>query len=68
MAAILSKTILNVGTTAVLSCIVIGLGQLKSSVLYVKEWLQDTLTALSQTTSFASLISKLAPNWQHRLG
>ena len=44
------------------------LGQLKSSVLHVKDWLQDTLTPLSQTTTFASLIPSVAPHWQHRSG
>ena len=48
--------------------LVIGLGQLKSIVLHVKDWLQDTLTALSLTTTFASLIPSLAPHWQHRSG
>ena len=41
--------------------IVIGLGQIKSSVLHVKDWLQDTLTALSpEPSTYASLIKRLA--------
>ena len=46
----------------------IGLGQLKSSVLHVKDWLQDTLTTLSQATTFNSLIPSLAFHWQDRFG
>ena len=33
-------------------------GQFKSSVLHVKDWLQDTLTALPNLLPFASLIIK----------
>ena len=47
--------------------LVIDLGQLKSSVLHVKDWFLDTLTALSQNPiTFASLITRLALHWQHR--
>ena len=48
--------------------LVIGLDQLKSSEHHVKDWLLDTLTALSRTTTFASLITRLALHWQHKLG